>query len=511
MRNAAFQSLLAGACLAVLAASVVMMAPGANRAEAAAPRAGATITCADARYPAVNVPVPNVIDATCAVIPTDMNGTFDIQPPADIYSWLTFVAVNWPVDATTCTPSRSKSILTAPPAPTWLTYLTSDDVFVSTGSPLPWCAGPKLQRLGSRRSGVSHLPSAVRSLAGRYFASHPAGTLLFLHHYSKSHALVEALHLEARLGLRRTALHARADGISPAILNEILDATNQPVVDQNGRFERFTVSMNFDEYTYIKHNRLWTLTGENNTGNLNFPVAGQNGATVGAMELKAGWKVLTPGKDIASHFFTMPAIVYNDQAGTGPPQLVTVGLVGLHIIHKTPRQRDWTWSTFEQIDNTNDGPNDGNPKSFYNPSCSPASCPPNVQTAPTPYIEIRSGGKRNPPTQVVAVVTPTPTVVKLNANFRGMLKNTVWSYYQLISTQWTGGSGPAPTPNPAHLGHVQPFVLGNPVLETYVPPSPSPSMSSIYSCIYCHSLMMQNYNGHGFTSDFSLMVTPTQR
>ncbi len=518
MRILALPSLLAGAVFVLGGSAAVLVLPGVGRAGAAT--APPVITCADAEKPQTIVRAPNRIDQTCAVIPTDFNGTGDTQGPPDIYSWLTFLAVNWPVNATTCMPSTAASILTAPPNPTWLTYLSSDDVFVATGTPLPWCGGPQLH--GARRltaaqvnaamraRKIAHLPPAVRGLAQRYLAAHPTGTLLYLDHDTKSHALVAALRLQAALGVR-TALHARAGVVSPAVLKEILDATNQPVVDQNGRFERFTISMNFDEYTYITGHRLWTIAGEKATGNLDFPTSKTPGATVGAMEFKAGWKVLVPGKDVASHFFTMPAIVCNQVTNAGlcvQPQQVTVGLVGLHIIHKTVRQPDWVWSTFEQVENVNDVSGNGSMAfSFYNPACAPAKCPPNVQTAPTPYIEVRSGGKRNAPTQVVAGVTPSPAVETLNAQFRGMLKNTPWSYYRLVSTQWTGGSGPQPSPNPAHLGVVQPFQLGNAVLETYV--KPSPSRGSLYSCMYCHSLFMQNYYNN-FTSDFSLIVDAKQ-
>jgi hypothetical protein len=505
MRNPAFQGIFASAILAVIGGSAVVL--GFGKVDAAAPTPPAVVTCADARRPVNNVPTPTRIDATCAVIPTDFVGIGDTEPPLDIYSWLTFLAVNWPVNSSTCTPLATANILTASPNPTWMTYLSSDDVFVAAPStPSPWCSSPVVS---GRSRQAAHLPAGVQALARTYFSSHPTGKLMYLHHDSKGHALAATLRLQAALGVRNTRLTTGAASIDPKVFTEILDATDQPVVDQHGRFERFTVSMDYDEYGYIMKHKLWTFAGEAATGNLSFPTSKTPGATIGAMEFKAGWKVLVPGKDAFSHFFTVPAIVYNDAAGSGPPEYVTVGLVALHITHKTPRQSSWIWSTFEQIDNTNDGPQNANPKSFYNPACGPASCPPNVQTAPTPYVEIGKNGKRNAPTQVVPVVTPGPTTVALNTKFRGLLKNTPWSYYQLVATQWVGGSVRPPSPNPAHLGGVQPTLLGNAVMETYVSPTSSPSMSSFYSCMYCHSLFMQGYYKN-FTSDFSLLVSAQQ-
>ena len=54
--------------------------------------------------------------------------------------------------------------------------------------------------------------------------------------------------------------------------------------------------------------------------------------------------------------------------------------------------------------------------------------------------------------------SPTLPAGTLNTTFQGLLKGTPWAYYQLISTQWQGGSGP-PT---------KPAQLGNPLLETFV-------------------------------------------
>jgi hypothetical protein len=107
---------------------------------------------------------------------------------------------------------------------------------------------------------------------------------------------------------------------------------------------------------------------------------------------------------------------------------------------------------------------------FNNPSCPASQCPPNVQTAPTPFVELnQDGSPRNKPVQVVQQ-SPT-TAAALNTTFQGLLKGTPWAYYQLISTQWQGGSGP-PTKPPQ---------LGNPLLETFV------SITSPYSCLDCHN------------------------
>jgi hypothetical protein len=71
MRHAGFQALVVGAILTVIGGAAVVLGFGTVDAAATTPTPHAVITCADARRPVNNVPTPNVIDATCAVIPTD--------------------------------------------------------------------------------------------------------------------------------------------------------------------------------------------------------------------------------------------------------------------------------------------------------------------------------------------------------------------------------------------------------------------------------------------------------
>jgi hypothetical protein len=453
----------------------------------AAQQAGASatpVTCAASESNTGDFPpVPTVIDKTCAVIPLDVNGTPG-QSPTDLYSWLTFVAVNWPVDATSCTADPNTSILSGPQNPTWLTFLSNDEVFVSSGQPANWCyqqSGPKAgaaqakfastdaAAAAKRKVKLAHLPPKVRALAEK----HPE-VQLFLHHSSKAHSL-----LESKTLLKATAKNPH--------LKEILDATGEPVTDQNGRFVRYTIGIGQDEYNYIMIKTLWKISGQTAAGNLAFPSSKQSSPDeLGAMEFKAAWKVLG-ANDNPAHFFTQTAIVYNDENGSPSPgkNPVTVGLVGLHITHKTSRQQRWLWSTFEQVENDT--------QSFFNPKCSSTDCPPNVETATEPYFELNPDGTpHNKPVQVVATVQTTAT--DLNKTFQGLLPNTPWAYYKLISTQWVGNLGTAP----------KPAELGNTVLETFVA---TIKKTDKYSCMDCHSNAQDSV---GNTSDFSFIMNANQ-
>src|SRR5205807_10498628 len=62
---------------------------------------------------------------------------------------------------------------------------------------------------------------------------------------------------------------------------------------------------------------------------------------------------LFPYTTLFRSFYTIQGIVFNNSAGAKSPgkNPVTLGLVGLHILHKAKGQGKWLWSTFEQNDN----------------------------------------------------------------------------------------------------------------------------------------------------------------
>ncbi len=447
--------------------------------------AQSTVDCAQSESSTQDFPpVPNTIDSTCAAIPLDMNGT-PTQGTADLYGWLTFVAVNWPVNASACAANPQASILTAAPDPTWLSFLADDDVFVASGSPANWCfatgsaakagvkgayfAAASRARAARRAARIAHLPPKVRLLAQKY----PA-VRLFLHHNAKGGGVPAG-------NKKRLAASA---GTS---LQGILEATQDPLTDQNGRFARYTINMSYDEYNYIMTtgSGLWNNAGQQAAGNLSFPFSKQSSPTeVGSMEFKAAWKVLG-ANDNPSHFFSMQAIVYNDESGdvSPGPNPVTVGLIGLHITHKTAKQKKWLWATFEQVENDT--------QSFFKPGCPVSQCPPNVETATKPYFELNPGGTpHNTPAQVVAA--NQPTTPSLNTTFKGLLTGTVWAYYRLVGTQWVGEGGTAP----------KPLTLGNSVLETFV------SEVVPYSCMGCHAMAV---DAAGNQADFSWMMLEAQQ
>jgi hypothetical protein len=376
----------------------------------------------------------------------------------DYVSWETFVALNWPADPKTCAADLTKTILSGTGPVVWETYLADTDVFVqdpSKSKPAPWC---------SATPGIAALSPQTRKVG------QDAGVARFLGMLSKFDP--------------KTAGHIKG-------IQEVGGA----LTDKNGRFVRYEVRMNQDEYNYVVKNNLWNKAGQAGQ-TISFPEGATSYGPVGAMEIKAAWKVLGAGDD-PKKFYNIQAIVFNDAKGTKSPGKVpvTLGLVGLHILHKAANQSKWLWSTFEQNDNLT---------SFSYPNGKP-----NVQTAKTPYTELDPKGKPiNLPVNVVRVNPIENPATEMNTGYQKLLVGSVWANYSLVATQWAGNFGGMP----------KPAFMANTVIETYTqgpkPPSdgpipyPSPgyqpfSPTASSSCLKCHSVAKTAQNTG---ADFSFLL-----
>lgn len=160
-----------------------------------------------------------------------------------------------------------------------------------------------------------------------------------------------------------------------------------------------------------------------------------------------------------------------------------VGLVGLHIVHKTEGAPQWVWSTFEHVRNVPEKTTPMNerkgPYLFYDAQASnrPVNEPPAQPWDPS---------KKAIPSQIVREIPVTAATQQLNAQWQGALKGTVWANYHLISTQWpTDPADDCQVPSPTNpLGTPAPNFLANATLETYNQGT-TPQASS--SCMECHN------------------------
>jgi hypothetical protein len=124
--------------------------------------------------------------------------------------------------------------------------------------------------------------------------------------------------------------------------------------------------------------------------------------------VKAAWRELPDDKSVQARFFHVPAKVV-DWTDSGDQILFdrTMGLVGLHIVHKTPKRQNWIWATFEHVDNTELSPDGIAPPSFNsNPKGMPF--PPGGLKPPKPDAREKKPLPRHPkPVEVARFTLPT--------------------------------------------------------------------------------------------------------
>ena len=395
----------------------------------------------------------------CSVVTVPPFTLDGLQHGFDYFSWLTFLALNSPADGKTPIGKGPQPGGDAPAI--WEQWKEISDVMLPGGSkPAPWNA-PHV------------IPKACQGLSG-----------------------------DTRVKVVQMV------GKTPDLLQE----TNQPfdtgpLIDQHGKYVRYEILVNRPMFEYIVQNRLYSKAGQAAfTGTVAFPEGavkkGKIG-TMGAIMVKASWMVLGPGDD-PTHFHTARALIYTPAV---PSSNITescvpgtLGLVGLHVAHKTADEPQWTWSTYENNANVPDQADVAAHRfsahyNFYNPDCDAGKCPvnvppprpwnPNVQPFPDAFTS-----------QITRVVPIDDEVKALNSAFQGLLPQTVWQNYQLISTQWPTDAKSKTAPN----GVPAPVYLANTTLETYVQ-GRVPLASS--SCMACHGNAAATT---GRTSDFTYIL-----
>jgi hypothetical protein len=190
---------------------------------------------------------------------------------------------------------------------------------------------------------------------------------------------------------------------------------------QNLTWTRYFTAFNQSEFNQIMSGKLYLRS--------NFPssITFQNGA----LDVKASWidmsKMAHPER-----YYTRRAWLMDPETGICSTQPITVGLVGLHIVQKTPSRPQWIWTTFEQVDNVPPNPpgpsstlftyNNGNGKPM--PSTDPnQGFPPLDWSRPVLY-------------NVQRVMPVNSSTVKTDSAYQKALAGTVWQNYILVMTQW---------------------------------------------------------------------------
>lgn len=406
--------------------------------------------------------------ATAYTTPKDIALTR--QADANCFAWQEFISLNWKASSsmrgqpdTSATPQQFGEPNDLSPA-VWETYKESDEVFLADArDPGPWNAWPK---------GASS--PTVKVLGG---------------------------------------MKSEFDPEPPLDLSDIGQAStgNPWLTAQSGILTLYERRMNEDEYNYIWKNKLYDADVQwdfvkapvsTSTATQTSPIGISlpDGTTasaaygpLGSIETKAAWLELPNPADWPRFKISKAIVTYPNQK----PKTVTVGLVGLHIIHKTALGQQFIWATFEHRDNAPDKDQVAAKQlkpsyTYYNPSCDPAKDP--YKCVPNANPTTANGGK-NEYSWPNQVVRETPIPSRANNNVAGLNQyawaqiaaanaDSVFLNYELVDTLWSQQNtviqpgahvpliaaqlSPAPTQEP----------VASTVLETYV---------QSLTCLACHA------------------------
>lgn len=376
-----------------------------------------------------------------------------LQHDFDVLSWDTFVALNWPAKPDG-QPDTNTQIGQNKDAPTvWQSWKKTYEIFLPGGAPPPpW---------GTTPSPSTDWPPICKPFA-------KDGTTLL-----------------------------SQVGKTPNLLMDTTEPFKTgPLIDQNGRYARFEIVVNKPMFDAILSNKLYSKEGQRSAAKVVFPCGSADPApgNEGAIMVKASWKILSDDEKKSGRFHVIEAVVYTPPSKEPPVvekcEAMTLGLVGMHIVHKTGSAPQWVWSTFEHVDNCpTAGETPSKPQYNFFSKATPAPSP--NEPPPRPW----DPNKTEPPDRRVQVVRqiPIPRPEKaLTARYHEALRkvnpDSVWLNYELVNTQWP--TNPAATCDVEtsapvdRIGTPAPQFLGNSTLETYIQ-GQVPNVSS--SCMECHA------------------------
>jgi hypothetical protein len=218
-----------------------------------------------------------------------------------------------------------------------------------------------------------------------------------------------------------SVLQAKSTGFSGAL------------VSQNGKYVRYSSGFNEKLFQHIADGKFF-IAKDLHDNFTPFPPE--------SIRVKAAW-IEMDGIEKPERFHTRQAWLLDRATNRCEQKLV--GLVGLHIVAKTPSIPQWVWATFEHVDNV-PGPHatrpftfnkgDGAPMPDRNPIvCDPAHpCP---ATPAAPYnVERLHPILGEPPADVNFEFSTADTNSKYRALLARDYPNLPWQNYQVVMTQW---------------------------------------------------------------------------
>jgi hypothetical protein len=381
----------------------------------------------DHPQPKVNPTIPEDAEIPAALPATQIPIAF-----FDDFSWRSFLALNWPaVPDKRGVADTARKLGHQSPAVVWETWKAAYELFQPQGAqPSEW----------DSFEAISPCKDVACTNAGR----------------------VKQLASFSNFGPVLEDFNEAGFGHVPA----------GPLVAQNRTYVRYEVHMNKTQYNYIRGDPGDSKTAlylrQNLVRNpvLSFPA--------GSIEVKAAWREfrLPQEKDFLDRYYHVDALLVDRQTRISKKK--TMGLVGFHIVQKTPTRPQWIWSTFEHVDNLMIGA--GAPaktRPTFNDPSQPQEGD-KVNALPSP-INVANPPQACPePVQVVRWNAINDSTRKTNELYHShaLVKDTVWKNYELIATQWPSDPKAAADGKP-----FPPNGVANSTMET--------QFQSI-SCMSCH-------------------------
>jgi hypothetical protein len=307
---------------------------------------------------------------------------------------------------------------------------------------LVWPVSPGHRGLANKAETVGAAgPRMFETLKSMWEVFHEDGSAPLSNFQAYDGAASNACNITAKFGDLILASFSGIDDIGQAGAGELAG----PLVAQNGRYVRYQTLYNQTAFDFLVRNRYY-LRG-------NFPKVPSPRPTTPVMEfpdgsivLKAAWLDMAGfAPEQVKRYYTRTAMVRDPNSSAC--SRVTVGLVGLHIVQKTPSRPQWIWSSFEQIDSVPPS-RFGDPVKFTfhdgtksaMPAENPLSLVPLAKQPAVPFnVERPFFAKIHPKTELT------------NYRYQELLQGTVWQYYGIVVTQWPRMEGNQALPVPATL------------------------------------------------------------
>jgi hypothetical protein len=307
-------------------------------------------------------------------------------------------------------------------------------------------------------------------------------------------------------------------GKTPRFYSDITKqaGADDPLIDLKGEFVYYSISVNQSAYEMVTGCQLYkaNCAGPLKPGNkgidliqkypnLAFPNT--------AVELKTSWMVLDDASAASGLYYVVPGWIQHKGSAC---RQVNLGLVGKHIVSKTPNFPAMIWATFEHRNNAPDCGNTtatpplGGSWNFYNPSCS--NCTTNTFQPGRPAQVCRmhpqgdsavgtfpDGSNCNvDPGQFACqaktqqmLSESTASINAINTSVQQLIQanpqliDKVWANYELVGNVWTV-AGTVPPYLQAQQGSLS---AANTSMETFVQNGVA-AVSNPYNCLSCHNM-----------------------